>query len=1060
MILNITRTTHQGKQKPKGAEIGKIQNEIKRNREELTPSELLQAITKDKRHFQATATRYDEETGSKPFESASLVVLDIDNEVSSAREQLDARTLITVLDSLNLPPLTVYSTDSHQLKHFPDTTPKEKLRVVFQLPEVVTNLKTFKTITDAIRKTIIDATQCSEGAIDDASEKPAQLFYGTDRGSIIPEVVGAFILDEDAINQPYESLEPLNHVRLVDVVYNYLEPQNKAINKEKSSDKAKQKAKERLYNKTIEQLVSDLSPQEFKENIPKPEQIQHRDIPRDFLPYVKLLQAVERGLWIEGLEQTPENLDHAPVAGSRLRGDVLWYIASSLDYIKGGLAWLREVMKYHIARGTRDVNGNPVYERRHIELTNYRNHRGKSGLPKYNPTTLQLISPYTSDHQYQNILAVVPEGKRYQPAVIGEAPETPTQSLVNVPLSLSKNYKEVWDRLHEEDTSGTPKTAPIVSGIRIDTGAGKTRQLQEQIKPLLIQAYHYELGLAQSTPDVPVIAFSTHALKNEFLDELTDWIEDFKASPEYDALQRQSKRIIKPELQLEDYILTTPEIPKPPEGVELEGYPRSLYDQLLRAYEVKSEKASDIRQQLINALQKHPDQQKLRELREALIEYGGKQQQVYGGTNRYDKVVLTTHQKALDTDETGIYSQWNDPNSTRGRHLIYDEEPLIPSTTITPQTWSIFKSIFSDEEGNLTYGKEGIEAIEKWMNSDRIWMKNPLHDPEKYNAPAAWKTVLEQFIGKAWEAIQKQASEDALEQGTGNPLDILDAPFLVRDNHGNITGDTPKPLPYLQYTVLSATMTPETLKSHFSENIQDDESNLNYIDTSPVNLLGRVHQRPIEETEHNLSHSKAAINRSETQDRIIEDLRDKDIGAIITTKETKKRYNEALGLPVPEVHYGNTLGSNELKGKNIAVVGDWNLPDNKIINLYLLENPDTDPETLDLRKGKVRVTWNNITVTMWTFKHHEGLRYIHLREDEKQIMQAVGRARAIREDVDVYVYARIPLSTYWTSGKAKEDEQEAPREVLQTYSIRDEPPPKSDPWNPWEQPNPPPPVEG
>ena len=85
MILNITRTTHQGKQKPKGAEIGKIQNEIKRNREELTPSELLQAITKDKRHFQATATRYDEETGSKPFESASLVVLDIDNEVSSAR---------------------------------------------------------------------------------------------------------------------------------------------------------------------------------------------------------------------------------------------------------------------------------------------------------------------------------------------------------------------------------------------------------------------------------------------------------------------------------------------------------------------------------------------------------------------------------------------------------------------------------------------------------------------------------------------------------------------------------------------------------------------------------------------------------------------------------------------------------------------------------------------------------------------------------------------------------------------------------------------------------------
>lgn len=1053
MYLNITRTKHQGKPKPKGAEIARIQNEIKQNTEDLTPSEVLTAITKDKRHYQATATKYVDVTGSKVFQSARLVVLDIDNDVTASGEQLTARTLITFLDQRDLKPLTVYPTDSHQNKHFHDGTPREKLRVVFQLPEVITDQETYRTLTKALTQAIVQGTRCSAKAIDNASERPAQLFYGSDKGSIVPEEVGAFILDDEAKNQPYESLEPIDHVRLVDVFYDY-------TREEKNNPHNQKIHNYRTYKKTLQQLVKTQSPQEYKENIPTPDQIREREISSDFLPYLKLLQSVERGVWIEGIEHEPENLDHTPKPGTRLRGDILWHICNSLDYIEGGISWIQSIMEYHIQKDTRDLNGEPVYKKEHItKYTNYRKYRGKSGIRKYHPTHLSLISPYPEDHQYQNILKIVPEGKGYRPYVIDDTSQSQLQELENASESLAHHLQDVWDKLHEEEASGTPKTAPIVSGIRVDVGTGKTRALREKIQQIIIQAYKYDLGLRECKPDLPVIACSTHLLKNEFLDDLTEWIDDFKESQEYQALKRKSSKIINPELDCTNYILTTPEVPKPPENVDLPGNTLGLYSQLLRAYQVKSDQTSEKRKKLIKALEPHSDQPELREFKEELRAYGKAQQQVYKGNIRYERVVLTTHAKALETDESGIYSIWNDPNTSRGRHLIFDEEPASQTTTIDAQTRDLFKSIFSDEKGNFLWKSKEITTVEEWMNSDRTAIQNPLYDRKKYTAPLKWIEDIEQTTGLKWESIQKKASDKALEQGTSNPLDILDATFLVKDTEGNITGKTTQALPYLQYTILSDSIDKKTLKRLFSENIREDESNLHYIDTPPVKLLGRIHQRPLQDREHNQSHSKASINRTETRERITEDLKDKTIGAIITYKEAKQRYNEALDLEAPAVHYGNTLGSNELRGTNTAIIGEWNLPEHEIINLYLLDNPETEPEKLDLRKGKVQVTRHGITATMWTYKN-EGLRDIHLREDEKQLRQAIGRARAVRENVDVYVYARIPLPTYWTSGRAKEPDEAPSEKAPETYTIKNEPPPKSNHWNPWEQPNPPPPSEG
>lgn len=120
---------------------------------------------------------------------------------------------------------------------------------------------------------------------------------------------------------------------------------------------------------------------------------------------------------------------------------------------------------------------------------------------------------------------------------------------------------------------------------------------------------------------------------------------------------------------------------------------------------------------------------------------------------------------------------------------------------------------------------------------------------------------------------------------------------------------------------------------------------------------------------------------------------------------------KAAGFNIPEVnghniHLQNCSGLDFLKGKSIIVVGkpDWN--DFDYINLFYDHFPATTPKP---KKQNRVVTINGKPRKMYLWDN-ECLRNIQLEIIGKDLNQAVGRARALREsDARVYVFANYPV---------------------------------------------------
>ena len=104
-------------------------------------------------------------------------------------------------------------------------------------------------------------------------------------------------------------------------------------------------------------------------------------------------------------------------------------------------------------------------------------------------------------------------------------------------------------------------------------------------------------------------------------------------------------------------------------------------------------------------------------------------------------------------------------------------------------------------------------------------------------------------------------------------------------------------------------------------------------------------------------------------------------------------------------HFGNVEGLNILGGKNLSVIGLPNKPD----YVYCLYG---------MRAGMIidkypnmyvqRVEWNGYNFSLNTFKD-KTLQTIQMWILSSQLEQAAGRARLLRNDCTVTVYAGFPV---------------------------------------------------
>lgn len=103
-------------------------------------------------------------------------------------------------------------------------------------------------------------------------------------------------------------------------------------------------------------------------------------------------------------------------------------------------------------------------------------------------------------------------------------------------------------------------------------------------------------------------------------------------------------------------------------------------------------------------------------------------------------------------------------------------------------------------------------------------------------------------------------------------------------------------------------------------------------------------------------------------------------------------------------HFGNIEGMNSLQGKNLSVVGLPNLDE----TVYCLYGMRAGAEIKKAAMYPQRIVYRDKSFYLNTYKN-EVLQMIQTWLISSQLEQAVGRARLLREDCTVTVFAGFPV---------------------------------------------------
>jgi len=188
--------------------------------------------------------------------------------------------------------------------------------------------------------------------------------------------------------------------------------------------------------------------------------------------------------------------------------------------------------------------------------------------------------------------------------------------------------------------------------------------------------------------------------------------------------------------------------------------------------------------------------------------------------------------------------------------------------------------------------------------------------------------------------------------------------------------------------ILSATASVPFYKKFFGKRLR-------VFDISLVENLGRVTQKTRK------SYSRGSMDNLTQED--LESLKEKFMGnPVITFQKYAEFFNEK-GF---SIYFHNCEGYDELRGKDLVVLGTPHL--NPMVYLLYAKAIGTDLENKDLNMRVKKVEWNGFRFDFMSFNDLE-MRELQLSLIEAELIQAIGRARAIREKSNVVVYSNLPL---------------------------------------------------
>lgn len=314
--------------------------------------------------------------------------------------------------------------------------------------------------------------------------------------------------------------------------------------------------------------------------------------------------------------------------------------------------------------------------------------------------------------------------------------------------------------------------------------------------------------------------------------------------------------------------------------------------------------------------------------------------------------VLTTHARA-------IHTEYNSDT------LVFDEDPLNVLITIK---------------------QVRISELQKLDNQTKLW-NNELHEM----IGELRKTSVDEIILTP-QIVSDNTIEELMNRISNtnyntNIFELFKSLFIRRDPFDSdiINYVIKRDLPLnKKVVILSATLPLFIYQELFGDR-------LNVIDISDVEQVGEI-----------IQYTKRSCSR-EGLKRYHPSISTAIGKMLVITFQSMKGYFEN---PVNEMHFGNCSGYDSLKGQDIAVVGT---PHRNNVEYLLIAKVIGIDFNMEQCKMKVKTIEYNSFGFDFNCYDHEELRMIQLALIESDLIQAVGRARTLREKATVHVYSNFPL---------------------------------------------------
>ena len=268
--------------------------------------------------------------------------------------------------------------------------------------------------------------------------------------------------------------------------------------------------------------------------------------------------------------------------------------------------------------------------------------------------------------------------------------------------------------------------------------------------------------------------------------------------------------------------------------------------------------------------------------------------------------------------------------------------------------------------------------IEKAIQSDAVSPKG------KARLQSILSTESYQRYGSSAGMVVDQDTVFEFKDINTNIIDLLYARELI--NSGDTTTYIKKqPLPCDSAVIMSATASADLYKYLMNMEITEYRC-------KQARYVGKIVQFT------NSSYSRHSLRSGKDSPELMKMIHD-IVGEdeIITFACIEEEFNT-------QYHFGGIEGLNCLEGKNIAVIGLPNV-DEKVYKLYGMRM-GVDPYKESLKNTKI--TYNGYEFYLNTFSNYR-LRKIQLWMIGSYLEQAVGRARLLRNDCTVKLFARFPV---------------------------------------------------